>query len=156
MNKKLHVGGQAVIEGVMMRAKNTVSVAVRLENNDIVLDKQEFISIAEKIKIFKWPLLRGIVILIESFILGIKALSFSAVDTITITFDAIIGSLVSDSFGRYYHIAHLFSTAGYAEPPPGFFLIILFDEALHSWYTVYQMMNFCLNFTHDNYNDRGM
>ena len=79
-NKKLNakIGGQALIEGIMMRNKDTVSMAVRLKNNKI--DTENFkIKFLEK---FKWckniPILRGIIEMIVSFSIGYKCLLKSA------------------------------------------------------------------------------
>ncbi|MDD2400964.1 MAG: DUF1385 domain-containing protein [Clostridia bacterium] len=71
-------GGQAVIEGVMMRGKKNMAVAVRRAPEEIVLDFQEVNSIADRFPFLKLPLIRGIVILIESMIMGIKTLTYSA------------------------------------------------------------------------------
>jgi uncharacterized protein YqhQ len=75
--KILTIGGQAVIEGVMMRSPQKVAIAVRKPNGDIVVKSQPFTSITKKFKILGLPLLRGGVTLIESLILGVKALTFS-------------------------------------------------------------------------------
>ncbi len=75
--KKVTVGGQAVIEGVMMRGPQRIAVAVRKPNGDIVVKSEPFESIIKRIKVLGWPILRGAVVLIESLILGMKALSFS-------------------------------------------------------------------------------
>lgn len=74
---KMNVGGQAVLEGVMMRSPDKISVAVRKPNGIIVVKIREFISLTRKIKILGWPIIRGGVILIESMVLGIQALNFS-------------------------------------------------------------------------------
>ncbi|AGB42353.1 putative metal-dependent enzyme [Halobacteroides halobius DSM 5150] len=71
-------GGQAVIEGVMMRGKKRIAVAVRKENGQIVLDEQPFKSITNKFKVLGMPLLRGVIALFQSLILGLQALTFSA------------------------------------------------------------------------------
>jgi uncharacterized protein YqhQ len=76
--KKTTVGGQAIIEGVMMRSKNKISWAIRKGPNDVVVEKEEFISIARKYPILKKPILRGAVSLYESMVIGYKALSRSA------------------------------------------------------------------------------
>ena len=75
---KIQVGGQAVIEGVMMRSPEFVSVAVRKPDGKITLKQNKYISWTKRLKFFGWPLIRGGVILIESLVLGIKALNFSA------------------------------------------------------------------------------
>jgi len=75
--KKITVGGQAVIEGVMMRGPQRIAVAVRKPNGDIVVKSEPFESIVKRIKVLGWPILRGAVVLIESLVLGMKALSFS-------------------------------------------------------------------------------
>ena len=71
-------GGQAVIEGVMMRGPKTRSVAVRKPDKTIAIDRREMSSVAERYRFFKWPGIRGVVSLFESLILGIEALSYSA------------------------------------------------------------------------------
>lgn len=76
-NPTIAVGGQAVIEGVMMRSPHAISVAVRRSSGDIVVKKDAFKSWTKRAKVLNLPILRGGVILIESIVLGIKALSFS-------------------------------------------------------------------------------
>ena len=71
-------GGQAVIEGVMMRGPALCSVAVRRPDNTIVLRKNPVGSLTNKYPWLKWPFLRGLVVLIESLIMGIEALTYSA------------------------------------------------------------------------------
>ena len=72
------VGGQAVIEGVMMRAPHSYAVAVRRPDGQIVFKGERLPVLAEKYPILKLPVLRGSAVLIHSMILGIKALNFSA------------------------------------------------------------------------------
>lgn len=72
------IGGQAVIEGVMMRGARSLVVAVRKPNQEIAVLRQELVPLKEKFSLFKLPILRGLAVLIESLILGIKALSYSA------------------------------------------------------------------------------
>ena len=72
------VGGQAVIEGVMMRGFGKVATAVREPDGNINVQVKPVNSISDKYPILKLPLLRGAVTLFESLILGIKSLSFSA------------------------------------------------------------------------------
>lgn len=77
-DKIVTYGGQAVIEGVMMRGKKHIAIAVRKPNGEIAVDNQQAHSITQKLKFLGWPFIRGIVALIETFILGIKAMSWSA------------------------------------------------------------------------------
>ncbi len=77
-NKPMQVGGQAVIEGVMMRAPGSVATAVRRTNGQIVVQYQKYKSVTEKYKWLSAPVLRGAVGLIDMMILGIKSLNFSA------------------------------------------------------------------------------
>ena len=77
-DKPLQVGGQAVIEGVMMRAPGRVATAVRRSNGEIVVKQQDYTSLAERNPFFKLPVLRGAVGLIEMLFLGIGTLNFSA------------------------------------------------------------------------------
>lgn len=77
MDKPL-VGGQAVIEGVMMRGFGKVATAVREPNGSIAVEVKPVNSISDKYPILKKPFLRGTVSLFESLILGLKSLSYSA------------------------------------------------------------------------------
>ncbi len=72
------IGGQAVIEGVMMRSPKFIAIAVRKPSRKIVIYSKPFVSISQKFPILKKPVLRGVVLLMESLIQGIEALSFSA------------------------------------------------------------------------------
>jgi len=71
-------GGQAVLEGVMMRGKEDIAIAVRKAPDDIVLKKLKVKSIGDKFPFLKWPFIRGIVALISSMMIGIRSLTFSA------------------------------------------------------------------------------
>ena len=73
-----HIGGQAVIEGVMMRAPASIAIAVRKPDNDIVIRREKLTPLKERFTPFKWPILRGIAVLIESLVWGMKALTYSA------------------------------------------------------------------------------
>ena len=75
---KKFVGGQAVIEGVMMRGPGYTATAVREPAGTIVVQKEATKSIADTYPILKKPFLRGCVALYESLVVGMKALSFSA------------------------------------------------------------------------------
>jgi uncharacterized protein YqhQ len=75
--EKINVGGQAVIEGVMMRSPDRVAVAVRRPDGKIILKSDPYISLTKRKKMWNLPIIRGAIILIESLILGVKALSFS-------------------------------------------------------------------------------
>jgi uncharacterized protein YqhQ len=72
------VGGQAVMEGVMMRAPHSYCVAVRKPNGEIVTEQSPLPRISEKYPIFKLPILRGLGTLGHAMTLGMKALQFSA------------------------------------------------------------------------------
>lgn len=74
----VNIGGQAVLEGVMMKGKRHYAVAVRKADGTIVTETKECISLAERIKLFRLPLFRGMLVFVESLILGIKSLNFSA------------------------------------------------------------------------------
>ncbi|MDP2172250.1 MAG: DUF1385 domain-containing protein [Candidatus Cloacimonadaceae bacterium] len=76
--QEISVGGQAVIEGVMMRGPETLATAIRRKNGSIELLKTPFISKTQTVKLFKLPIIRGFVSLIEMMIIGIKTLTFSA------------------------------------------------------------------------------
>ena len=74
----LAFGGQAVMEGVMMRSKNHVVICVRQPNDTIVIKHEELHSLSEKYNFLKVPFLRGILALFETLFSGIKAIYFSA------------------------------------------------------------------------------
>jgi hypothetical protein len=74
----LAVGGQAVIEGVMMRDANKTATAVRLPNGEIAVETHPVTSIRERYPVLNLPLIRGSVIMVESLVIGMRALSFSA------------------------------------------------------------------------------
>jgi uncharacterized protein YqhQ len=76
--KEIIVGGQAVIEGVMMRAPNSYAVAVRRQDGIIVSKSERLPKLTDKYPILKTPVLRGSAVLIHSMVLGVKALNFSA------------------------------------------------------------------------------
>jgi uncharacterized protein YqhQ len=75
---KQKVGGQAVIEGVMMRSPNSLAVSVRRPDDQIVIKEQAWHSIWKKLTFLRKPVLRGSVVLVESLWNGISALTFSA------------------------------------------------------------------------------
>lgn len=72
------IGGQAVIEGVMMKGRKLYAVAVRKPDGEIEVDVQDTKSILDRYKVLRLPILRGIAVFIESLTLGVKTLSYSA------------------------------------------------------------------------------
>ncbi|MFN7928564.1 MAG: DUF1385 domain-containing protein [Blastocatellia bacterium] len=76
--KEIIVGGQAVIEGVMMRAPNSYAVSVRRPDGTIATKAERLPKLSEKYPFLKIPILRGSAVLIHSMILGVQALNFSA------------------------------------------------------------------------------
>ena len=76
--KQIQVGGQAVIEGVMMRGPEYLATAIRRKDDKIELKKQKFESAAKTNKFYALPIIRGFVSLIEMMIIGVKTLNFSA------------------------------------------------------------------------------
>ena len=72
------IGGQAVIEGVMMRAPRTMTVAVRRPSGEIAIMKENLNLLADRWPMFKWPMLRGTVSLFGTLLIGIRALNYSA------------------------------------------------------------------------------
>jgi len=77
-SQKVNVGGQAVIEGVMMKGPKKYAVAIRKTNGNVLLDKGDVNSITDRVKFLKIFLIRGIVAFFESMTLGMKTLLFSA------------------------------------------------------------------------------
>ena len=76
--KKTSIGGQALIEGIMMRGPKKTVMAVRKSDGSIETQERKINSIKEKYKIFKLPILRGVVGFIESMVVGYKAMMDSA------------------------------------------------------------------------------
>jgi uncharacterized protein YqhQ len=76
--KRLHVGGQAVIEGVMMRTPTRLATAVRSPGGAIVVRAEPFVSVTKRHRLLGLPVVRGAVVLVETFVVAVKALSFSA------------------------------------------------------------------------------
>ncbi|MEE9435859.1 MAG: DUF1385 domain-containing protein [Candidatus Adiutricales bacterium] len=76
--QKFNVGGQAVLEGVMMRSPSALAVAVRKSNGEVATKEGPWKSIAARVPLLSWPFFRGGIILIEALINGLDALSFSA------------------------------------------------------------------------------
>src|SRR5438876_3109175 len=72
------IGGQAVLEGVMMRAPHSYCVAVRKANGELVTEEKSIPRMSEKYPIFRWPILRGLGTLGQAMTLGVTALKFSA------------------------------------------------------------------------------
>ena len=80
-DKKIHktsIGGQAVIEGVMMKGPKEIAIAVRKPDGEIIIEKKPVSERIRKSKILKWPLIRGCVGFFDSMVTGVKALMFSA------------------------------------------------------------------------------
>jgi len=76
--KKFDVGGQAVIEGVMMRSPRSFTVVCRRPDGSIAIKEEEWKPLWRGAKFLRWPLLRGGIVLLESLWNGIAALTFSA------------------------------------------------------------------------------
>ena len=67
-----------MLEGVMMKGPEDMAVAVRKSDGEIIVDKKKVSSATKKCKILKLPIIRGVVNFVESMVLGIKTLMFSA------------------------------------------------------------------------------
>ncbi len=75
---KTTIGGQALIEGVMMRGPSKIGMAVRKPDSEIELKVEDSKSLSKKYKFFKLPIIRGVVGLVESMYVGVNSLLFSA------------------------------------------------------------------------------
>jgi uncharacterized protein YqhQ len=71
------VGGQAVLEGVMMRGVSTWAVAVRKPDGEIAVTSHPFVSVLKRHRLYRLPLVRGVVALVESLKIGLQALGIS-------------------------------------------------------------------------------
>ena len=72
------IGGQAVIEGVMMKNKDKYAVAVRKPDGEIEIKTDEYKGVADKSQLFRFPIIRGVVNFIDSLVLGMSTLSYSS------------------------------------------------------------------------------
>jgi uncharacterized protein YqhQ len=78
LNPDMLVGGQAVLEGVMMRSARGYAVAVRRPDGTLAVDRDAVASPADRHRWLKIPVLRGSVVLLQSLLLGFRALAFAA------------------------------------------------------------------------------
>ena len=76
--KSSGIGGQAVIEGIMMRNGENYAVAVRKPDHTIEVKKETYKGIASKCRIFRLPFIRGIFNFIDSMVLGMSTLTYAA------------------------------------------------------------------------------
>lgn len=82
MANRPNYGGQAVIEGVMMRGKEWLAVAVRRPDGQIVVKTERLKSFTNRLAFLKWPFFRGVVNLFQSLIIGMQTLTWSANQTL--------------------------------------------------------------------------
>ena len=80
---ELLIGGQALIEGVLMRSPGAYGIAVRRPDGSLALQRGKVSSIAKRWPVLKQPILRGVAVLFQSLFLGIQALNFSALEAAT-------------------------------------------------------------------------
>ena len=92
--KSSGIGGQAVMEGIMMRNGSEYSVAVRKENGEIEVKKETYKGVGSKCKLFRLPFIRGIFSFVDSLVLGMKSLNYSA-------------SLFMEDGGDFYGISNM-------------------------------------------------
>lgn len=72
------IGGQALIEGVLMKSPTHIGIAVRNQNGEIIIKREQYKSLTKKYKVLGLPFIRGPVVLIETMVSGIKALNYSS------------------------------------------------------------------------------
>lgn len=113
------VGGQAVIEGVMMRSRDRLAIAVRRPNGEITVDVRPWFSLTGWAPLRK-PFLRGFPVLLETLVNGIKALNFSATKALDEETDGELSSwhlvltmvvAISAALGLFVVLPHFFSVA---------------------------------------------
>lgn len=92
LSAPITIGGQAVIEGVMMRSPKAMAIAVRRADGGISIKEERWHSLSERLTFLRWPFIRGTVVLVEALINGIQALNFSA-------HEALVGLGEGDSEG---------------------------------------------------------
>ena len=72
------IGGQAVLNGVMMKSRNHMAIAVRKEDKSIAVHTERVHSLLERHSFLRWPFIRGAVVLVETMVLGYRSLNISA------------------------------------------------------------------------------
>ena len=75
---KVRIGGQAVMEGVMMKNGDRYAVSVRKPDGEIETKTERYMSISDKYSVLKLPVLRGVVNFAESMVVGMKTITYSA------------------------------------------------------------------------------
>ena len=78
VRNRFFYGGQAVIEGVMMRGREALGIAVRRPDSTVAVHEERHCGLGGGFPVLKWPLVRGAVALVEAMFIGIRALNFSA------------------------------------------------------------------------------
>ncbi len=105
--KKSSIGGQAVIEGVMMRGPQSIATAIRKSDGEIIVDVKPYKSLSQKHRLLKLPIMRGVIAFFESLVVGMKTLMFSAEhfdleedqeDYKPSRFEAFLNKLLGDKF----------------------------------------------------------
>lgn len=76
--KNSGIGGQAVLEGIMMKNADKYAIAVRKPDKEIEVCVKDYKGIADKCKVFKWPFIRGVFNFIDSMVIGLSTLMYSA------------------------------------------------------------------------------
>jgi len=125
MAKRFYYGGQAVIEGVMMRGRKTMVTAVRRPSGGLAVDVQPLPTIYSG-RMRRTPLIRGIIVLIEAMVLGIKSLLYSANVSLEDEEEKISGGLV----WAMVVVSLTFAVALFFMAP--LFLTKLLDPYIHS------------------------
>ena len=136
MAKRFYYGGQAVIEGVMMRGRKTMVTAVRRPSGGLALDIQPLPTIYSG-RMRRTPLMRGIIVLIEAMVLGIKSLLYSANVSLEDEEEKISGGLV----WTLVIVSLAFAVALFFMAP--LFLTKLFDPYINSS-LVFHLIEGCL------------
>lgn len=72
------IGGQAILEGIMMKNRDEYACAVRRADGSIAVDRRHYVSMTERHLIFRFPLIRGVFAFADSMVLGMRALNWSA------------------------------------------------------------------------------
>ena len=119
MKNKPNVGGQAVIEGVMMRGSKGTATAIRTPSGKIEVEVKNIVPYTKRNKLFALPIIRGFVTLIESMIIGIQTINYSASffeeEGEPSKFEAWLEKKFGDSFDTCYTVTLLPYTLA---PPP--------------------------------------
>ncbi len=133
--RQCNIGGEALIEGVMMRGNNKMASAIRKSNGEIVVETVDYIPVTKRFFLLKLPVIRGAVGMLESMIVGMKVLMNSAEE---VDFEeeeeSKIDKFLKKIFGDHFFQVMLYLSVGIALVL-GIGLFMLLPNWLAGWFS---------------------